>query len=222
MSPKTPGLENQGGWHPRVSKCIGNWDLPIKGLTCGLTSPKTQQVWKCQDYMRRKFANLHDLAGRPGDDGNISQRQRHYQMPLLCSSPNLLAQVGNLGCGGKQPQHYPATLLKPKSSAAIVLPYSLAEAGRHKQSRYFLIPGLKSKPATHRQGTLMLHYWSLWAYIVRSFSHCLPEAREKALPAILSSFLAKASRHAQSTQGMPLDLLAWWPRGLAFLSSTGL
>lgn len=69
---------------------------------------------------------------------------RDGQTPLLCSSPNLRAQVGKLGCRGEQPWLYPATMLKPESSSDQSTFPALAQAGGHKRSRHSPAPGLKS------------------------------------------------------------------------------
>lgn len=101
------------------------------------------------------------------------------------------------GCG---------TFLLPSCSlwvrTAATLPFPLAGAGKHEQSWHSPTPSLKraDTQARHSHAALL----SPQARIVKS----LPEAREQAPPPTFSSHLAKASRHAQSTEGTPLDLLA--------------
>lgn len=89
---------------------------------------------------------------------------------------------------------------------AATLPFPLAGAGKHEQSWHSPTPSLKRTDTQGRHSHAAL--LSPQARIVKSFSWCLPEAREQALPPTFSSHLAKASRHAQSTEGTPLDLLA--------------
>lgn len=110
------------------------------------------------------------------------------------------------GWQGECLQPYPAALLKLDSAdggSATLLP---AGAGEHRHTGKALSCCPAEAPG----------------HLQKSSSCCLAEANECASPVTPCSYLAKASGRVQSTQGRSSDHLAWWPRGLAFLSFMGL
>lgn len=111
-----------------------------------------------------------------------------------------LAKAG----GNKKLWRSPNSWLRPVSMGHTAFSCSLMKAHRPMQTRH---SSLLLKPV----GAETWH-----------FPNCLAEAGKCVPPHTFSGCLIKGSRHMQSTQGMFLDNLALWQRGLAFLGSTGL
>lgn len=98
-SPKISGLENQQDWHPRVPKCIGNWESPLKRLTCTFTHSKTQQNNNSSKSAQSickggSCVNLQASAGGEGTEEMFHRGRGTGCMPLLHFLPNLRAQAG--------------------------------------------------------------------------------------------------------------------------------
>lgn len=113
-SPKISGLENQQDWHPRVPKCIGNWESLLKRLTCSFTHSKTQQNNNSSKSAQSickggSCVNLQASAGGEGTEEMFHRGRGTGYMPLLHFLPNLQAIMAHcwimaiavlLGSGG--------------------------------------------------------------------------------------------------------------------------